>query len=70
MELRAAVGVLGIARPDVQGLVLAVVQLAHFPGKDVAEHEVRRVQHRVARAEILLKRSFALSPSAASTACG
>ena len=58
MELRAAVGVLGIARPDVQGLVLAVVQLAHFPGKDVAEHEVRRVQHRVARAEVLGKQQL------------
>ena len=58
MELRAAVGVLGIARPDVQGLILAVVQLAHFPGKDVAEHEVRRVQHRVARAEVFAQKEL------------
>ena len=58
MELRAAVGVLGIARPDVQGLILAVVQLAHFPGKDVAEHEVRRVQHRIARAEVFAQKEL------------
>ena len=52
VELRAAAIGRQIARAGAQHFVLAVVKLAHFLGKNVAEDEIRRLQHLLARAEI------------------
>ena len=34
-----------------EGFLLPVVHLSHFPGHDGAEHEVHRIQHRLPGAE-------------------
>ena len=48
MEFRAAHARFGIACTGAQHLVLPIVQLSHFPGKNIAEDKVWRLQNLLA----------------------
>ena len=52
MEFRAAHARFGIACTGAQHFVLPIVQLSHFPGKNIAEDKVCRFQNLLARAEV------------------
>ena len=48
-----------VRRPEMQFFLLAVVHLAHLSGHDVGKHEVGRVEHFLARAEVLRQQHLA-----------
>ena len=58
MELRAAAIGRHVIRAGTQHLILTIVQLAHFRGKDIRKDEVRRLQHLLARAEVARKQQL------------